>query len=60
MLMSGPLAVELRRWVTPDSRSRLPNISIPNNGPLAGTNNTVIRHVAIGKISTAVLETGRD
>ena len=57
MLIRGPLAVLLSRCVTPDSRIRLPNISMPISGPLAGMNSTVITQVAIGKTMTAPFET---
>ena len=59
MLISGPLAVLLKRWVTPDSRIKLPNISMPMSGPLAGMKSTVRTQVAIGKTTTAVFETAR-
>ena len=57
MLTSGPPAVLYRRSVTVDSRSRLPNISIPISGAQAGTASAVSTVSRIGKRTTAVLET---
>ena len=49
MSIMGPPAVLLNRSVTPDSRSRLPNISMPMRGALEGTTRDARIPVTMGK-----------
>lgn len=58
MLIRAPDAVLLRRSVTPDSRSRLPNISSPSNGAADGMNRQASTQVITGNRITAVFDTG--
>lgn len=51
-------AVLLRRSVTPDSRIRFPNMSIPINGATEGTTRAVINVETIGKTRTVIRDTG--
>ncbi len=59
MLISGPDAVLASRSVTPDSRSRLPNISRPISGAAGGTASDTSTVITIGNRITAVLDTVR-
>jgi len=52
-------AVSDSRSVTSDSRSRLPNISMPTRGVALGRRRTHSRSVTIGKRMRSVLETSR-
>ena len=47
-----------RRSVTPDSRSRLPYISMPTSGAHAGTTSEASTAVAMGNTITAACDTG--
>ena len=58
MSIKAPPAVLRKRSVTPHSRSRFPNISIPIRGALDGMARDATTPVKIGKIMTAVRETG--
>ena len=48
------------RSTTPDSRSRLPSISMPMSGEALGTSRPVSSVTAMGKRTRVSLETGRE
>ena len=58
MSMIVPPAVRESLSVTPDSRSRFPNISRPTRAAQDGTASAVTAAVTIGKAMTAACETG--
>jgi len=57
MLTSAPPDVLASRSVTVDSRSKLPNISMPMRGAHPGTASDATTAVTIGKRMTAVFDT---
>ena len=56
--MITPPAARESRSVTPDSRSRFPNISMPTSGPQEGTARAATTAVTMGKTTRAVFDTG--
>ncbi len=59
IFMRAFCAVSISLAATPDSLSRLPNISIPTSGAADGTSSETMIVTAIGKMIFSVLETVR-
>ena len=59
MFISSFCAVLDRRSVTPETRRRLPNISMPISGAAEGSSSETMTVTAMGKITSSRLLTGR-